>query len=228
MRTARLAGVIAVLATLLLTVGCSSLVTGKAVARKQASGAGVALTDDGYGVVLGAAQDGVGAAAIDLFIEPQCPHCGHFVAEYGDAIAKYLASDRLSITIRPLTFLDNGSDDYSARATNAIFLVAADDKATPALVWSFIQGLYAKLLSTASVANDDGIAQVANDVGVPVDTVNRIAAAEPEVDADDVNDGNLALMDEYGVQPATPAVYDTANKVEVDSSNSNWLDELVK
>jgi protein-disulfide isomerase len=227
MRGPKFAALIGALAILLVTVGCTSLVTGTAVARKQAVGAGVAQTDDGYGVTLGATQDGPGAA-IDLFIEPQCPHCGHFVAEYGDAIAKYLASDRLSITIRPLTFLDNGSDDYSARATNAIFLVAADDKATPALVWSFIQGLYAKLLSTTSLADDDGIAQVANDVGVSADTVNRIAAAEPQVDANDVNDGNLALMDEYGVQPATPAVYDTVDKVEVDSSNPKWLDELVK
>jgi hypothetical protein len=156
------------------------------------------------------------------------PHCGHFVAEYGDAIAKYLATDRLTITIRPLTFLDHGSDDYSARATNAIFLVAADDKATPALVWSFIQGLYATLPSTGSLANDDGIAQVANDVGVSASAVNRIAAAEPEVNGDDVSEGNLAVMDVYGVQPATPAVYDTVDEVEVDSSVPNWLDELVK
>src|SRR6478609_271750 len=132
--------------------------------------------------------------AFDLFIEPQCPHCGHFVAEYGDAIAKYLASGRISVTIRPLTFLDNGSDDYSARATNAIFLVAADDASSPALVWGFIQGLYAKLMSTGSVADDDGIAQVANDVGVSADTVNRIAAAESEVDGNDVSDGNLSIM----------------------------------
>ena len=149
------------------------------------------------------------AAAIDLFIEPQCPHCGHFVAEYGDAIAKYIAGNRLAVTVRPLTFMDYGSDDYSARATNAIFLVAADDAATPALVWKFIQGLYARLMSTASLADNDGIAQVANDVGVPADTVNRIAAAEPEVDGNVVSDGNLSVMDDYGVEPATPTVYDT-------------------
>jgi protein-disulfide isomerase len=228
MRMARLAGVLAVLATLLVTAGCASLVTGRAVAGKQAAAtAGVMVTDDGFGVVLGTSQDGAGAV-IDLFIEPQCPHCGHFVAEYGDAIAKYLAADRLAITIRPLTFLDNGSDDYSARATNAIFLVAADKEATPARVWSFIQALYAKLLSNGSLANDDGIAQIANDVGVSANTVNRIAAAEPEVNGDDVSEGNLALMDDYGVQPATPAVYDTANKVEVNSSDPQWLDKLVK
>ena len=108
MRTARLAGVISVLALAADDVGCASLITGTAVARKQVSGAGVALADDGNGVVLGTIQDGA-PAAVDIFIEPQCPHCGYFVAEYGDAIAKYLATNRLTITIRPLTFLDNGS-----------------------------------------------------------------------------------------------------------------------
>jgi protein-disulfide isomerase len=223
----RLAGAVAVLSALLAT-GCATTITGHAVAGgSAASRSGLALSDDGHGVVLGTSGDG-GAVAIDLFIEPQCPHCGQFVAEYGDAIAKDLASGRLAVTIRPLTFLDNGSDDYSARATNAIFLVAADDESTPALVWKFIQGLYAKLVSSASLADDDGLAQIANDVGVSADTVNRIAAAEPEADGDEVSDGNLAVMDEYDVQPATPAVYDTTDKREVDVSDPQWLDELLK
>ena len=223
----RLAAVVAVL-TALLATGCASTITGHAVSARQASAArtGVALTSDGNGVVLGTAGDGA-AVAFDLFIEPQCPHCGQFVAEYGDAIAKYLASGRISVTVRPLTFLDNGSDDYSARATNAIFLVAADDASSPALVWGFIQGLYAKLMSTGSVADDDGIAQVANDVGVSADTVNRIAAAEPEVDGNDVSDGNLSIMDDYGVEPATPTVYDTVHRADVDISDAKWLGALV-
>jgi hypothetical protein len=61
-------------------------------------------------------------------------------------------------------------------------------------------------MSTGSVADDDGIAQVANDVGVSADTVNRIAAAESEVDGNDVSDGNLSIMDDYGVEPATDGV----------------------
>jgi protein-disulfide isomerase len=226
MRT--LASVIAAL-TLLTSAGCASVVPGRAVAGKPSisAKAGVATSDDGNGVVLGTTQDGA-AAAIDLFVEPQCPHCGHFVAEYGDAIAKDVASNRLVVTIRPLTFMDYGSDDYSARATNAIFLVAADDTATPALVWKFIQGLYAKMMSSGSLANDDGIAQVANDVGVPPDTVNRIAAAIPEVNGDAVGEGNLSVMDDYGVEHATPTVYDTVAKLQVDFDDPQWLDHLAK
>jgi protein-disulfide isomerase len=215
------------LSLLFTSVGCAAVIPGNAVAAKLDAAGGVPRTDDGHGIVLGTAQDG-GAAAIDLFIEPQCPHCGHFVAEYGDAIAKDTAGNRLAVTIRPLTFMDNGSDDYSARATNAIFLVAADHAATPALVWKFIQGLYARLMSTASHADNDGIAKVANDVGVPADTVKRIAAAEPQVDGNLVSNGNLSVMDDYGVERATPTVYDTVGKDQVDFNDPEWLDQLVK
>jgi protein-disulfide isomerase len=223
----RLATAVAALSLLFTSVGCAAVVPGNAVAAKLEAAGGVPRTDDGHGVVLGTSQDG-GAAAIDLFIEPQCPHCGHFVAEYGDAIAKNIAGNRLAVTVRPLTFMDYGSDDYSARATNAIFLVAADRAATPALVWKFIQGLYTRLMSTASLADNDGIAKVANDVGVPADTVNRIAAAEPQVDGNVVSDGNLSVMDDYGVERATPTVYDTVGKDQVDFDDPQWLDHLVK
>jgi protein-disulfide isomerase len=224
----RLAGVVAVLALLFASVGCASVVTGRPVAQQSlAPKAGVASSQDGHGIVLGTTQDG-GAAAIDLFFEPQCPHCGHFVAMFGDAIAKDIAANRLVVTLRPLTFMDYGAEDYSARATNAIFLVAADESATPALVWKFIQALYAKLMSTATLADDDGIAQVANDVGVPPDTVNRIAAADPQVDGDAIGEGNLRVMDVYGVEHATPTVYDTIGRKQVDFDDTQWLDHLVK
>jgi protein-disulfide isomerase len=222
----RIAAALAVLSVVLAT-GCTSVVSGRAVARASSTSTGIPLSDDGYGIVLGTLQDG-GAAAIDLFIEPQCPHCGHFVIEYGDAIGEHVVDGQLSVTVRPLTFLDNGSDDYSARATNAIFLVAADDEAGPALVWKFIQELYARLVSSASLADDDGIAQIANDVGVSADTVNRIAAAEAEVDATEINDGNTGVIDEYGLPAATPTVYDTLGETDVDITDPQWLDELVK
>jgi protein-disulfide isomerase len=221
----RLAGAVAVLSVVLAT-GCATTVTGHAVAGQKASavGAEVSLSDDGYGVVIGSSED----AAIDLFIEPQCPHCGQFIGQYGDAIGDHVKDGQLSVTIRPVTFLDFGGNDYSARATNAIFLVASpDDHPTPELVWEFIQGIYKELLSKASPPNDDGLAQIANDVGVSADTVNRIAAGEPAVDADEVSDGNIALMDDYGVPAATPTIYDTVHETSVNFDDPGWLDDLV-
>jgi len=221
----RLAGAVAMLSVLLLT-GCATTITGHAVAGKKATavGADVAPSDDGYGIIIGSSQD----VAIDLFIEPQCPHCGHFVGLYGDAIGEHVKDGQLSVTIRPLTFMDFGGVDYSARATNAIFLVASDDDPTPELVWGFIQGIYEELLATASPPDDDGLAQIANDVGVSADTVNRIAAGERAVDPDEVSDGNVTLMDDYGVPAATPTLYDTINETDVNVDDPGWLDELVK
>jgi protein-disulfide isomerase len=221
----KVAGAVAMLSVLVLT-GCATTIPGRAVAEPDATvvGAEVALSADGYGVVIGSSQD----AAIDLFIEPQCPHCGQFIRQYGDAIGNHVDDGQLSVTIRPVTFLDFGGNDYSARATNAIFLVASpDEHPTPKLVWEFIQGMYEELLTTASPPNDDGLAQIANDVGVSADTVNRIAAAEPALDADEVSDGNIALMDDYGVPAATPTVYDTVHETAVDFDDPQWLDDLV-
>lgn len=219
------AGAVAMLSVLLLT-GCAMTITGRALAGSEATavGAEVALSDDGYGVIIGSSED----AAIDLFIEPQCPHCGQFVEQYGDAIGDHVNEGRLSVTIRPVTFMDFGANDYSARATNAIFLVASpDEHPTPELVWGFIQGIYEELLTTASPPNDDGLAQIANDVGVSADTVNRIAAGEPAVDPDEVSDGNIALMDDYGAPAATPTVYDTVRETDVNFDDPGWLDDLV-
>ena len=224
MRT--VAGVVAMLSVLLLA-GCATTIPGRAVAGSDATavGAEVALSADDYGVIIGSSQD----VAIDLFIEPQCPHCGQFIGQYGDAIGDHVNEGQLSVTIRPLTFMDFGDNDYSARATNAIFLVASpDEDPTPELVWAFIQGIYEELLATTSPPNDDGLAQIANDVGVSADTVNRIAAGEPAVDSGEVSDGNVALMDDYGVPAATPTIYDTINETDVDYDDPGWLDDLVK
>ena len=64
-------------------------------------------------------------------------------------------------------------------------------------------------------------------MGFRPNTVNRIAAAEPEVDGNDVSDGNLSIMDDYGVEPATPTVYDTVHRADVDISDAKWLGALV-
>ena len=225
MNTSWLVRAIAAVVLLLASAGCASTVPGRALAGGEAAAARtpVTISDDGYGVVLGAPDD----AAIDLYVEPQCPHCAHFLADYGDAIGDYLNAGRLAVTVRPLTFLDDGSNRYSARATNAIFLVATTDaNASGDLVWRFIEGMYDELLATQTLTSDDGIAQIANDVGVSADTVNRIAAGEPAIDADEVTDGNIALMDESGLPAATPIVYDINDAVEVDTGDDQWLDDL--
>jgi hypothetical protein len=34
-------------------------------------------------------------------------------------------------------------------------------------------------------------------------------------------------MDDYGVEPATPTVYDTVHRADVDISDAKWLGALV-
>jgi len=221
----RMATAITGLTLLFAAIGCTSTTSGKAVAGEEAEAvrSGVTISDDGSGVTIGTAEN----AVIELFLEPQCPHCGSFIGEYGAEMNAHVDDGALTVTIRPVVFLDSESNDYSARATNAIFLIAEDDDATPDLVMGFVEGIYEELLSSMSPADDDTMAQIANDVGVSADTVNRIAASDPAIDADEVSEGNLLLMDELGVPAATPTVWDAVSESDVDIDDSFWLDDLV-
>lgn len=212
--------VIAALA--LLTVGCTSVVDGEAVAGDE-PGSGVGLSRDGFGVELGTSRD----ARIEFFLEPQCPHCGEFFGDYVGEMTDHINSGELTLTLRPVTFLDDGLFDYSARASNAIFLVAEEDGASPSLVMDFVAQLFDNMATTDSEPTDDDIAQIANDVGVEADTVNRIAAAEPALDATEMSDANLATMDQFGAS-STPTVYDLESESEVDLDDPTWLDKIVE
>lgn len=210
--------------TALTVSGCGSAVDGTAVAGAdlgQHSSMIVEPSDDGYGVVLGTTED----AAIEIYIEPQCPHCASFFADYSDDLLEAIERDALSLTIRPVTFLDSGANDYSARASNAMFLVSEDEKASSALVMNFVGELYAMMLSATTAPSDDDIAQVANDAGVSADTVNRIAAGEAGVDALDMDISNMNQMTLIGAT-GTPTVYDLVTETDVDLTDPDWIDTV--
>lgn len=220
----RFAVAAAVTALLFTTVGCTSTIPGNAVASEAGlANNGVTVSADGFGVALGTSED----VAIDLFIEPQCPHCAKFFDDYGQSLTDYTADGDVTVTIRPVTFLDGGSIDYSARTSNAIFLVAEGRRATPEQVMEFIRAGYAEIMSTGTPLDDDELAQLANDVGADANTVNRVAAGEPAIDPDEMSNENIALMRQYGVPAATPTVYDTLTETDVDTTDPRWLDDLV-
>lgn len=219
MRMRRLGAVIATLA--LLTAGCASVIDGRAVAGDE-PGTGVGLSRDGFGVELGTSRD----ARIEFFLEPQCPHCGEFFGEYVEQLNDHINDGELTLTLRPVTFLDDGVIDYSARASNAIFLVAEEDGASPALVMAFVAQLFENMLRTEVEPTDDDIAQIANDVGASADTVNRVAAAEPALDPVEMSDANLETMDQFG-STSTPTVYDLEAEAEVDLDDPAWLDKVI-
>lgn len=212
---------LAAVSALVVTTGCTSTVTGQAIAPEGTATAAVRISDDGYGVVLGKAE----SVAIDVFIEPQCPHCARFFDDFGDELSEHVAKDDLAVTLRPVTFLDF-DDDYSARASNAIFLAAEQPAIAPEDVFGFVQAIYAELMSGSLPGDDDALAQVAETSGLDGDTVERIAAGEQAVAADEMSDYNVAMMEQW-TSPATPTVYDAVREEVVDTQDPDWITKLL-
>ena len=96
-------------------------------------------------------------------------------------IAGDVASGRLAVTYRWLTFLDGRHhNDVSARVSNALFLAA--DPATPATAYqAFVQDLYHHQSSDGPTNSD--IAAMARESGVPEVVADRIATGDNAVDA---------------------------------------------
>jgi Thioredoxin len=184
--------------------------------------ADVPRTGDGDGVLLGSP---IAPVQLEIFCEPQCPHCAELEAADGDRLAGALAGGRLAITYRWLTFLDGRHhNDVSTRVTNALF-VAADPATPPTAYQAFVQDLYHH--QSADGPSNDDVAAMARDSGVPDAAADRIAAGEFVVDAAAVNDANRArLKEEIPDNHGTPTVYDVNTKSVVDTQDSGWLDAL--
>jgi protein-disulfide isomerase len=122
MRWLRVAAVVGVM---LVGAGCANAVDGVAVAPPGTHPtASVTLADDGFGIRLGRPAAPV---ALEVYIEPQCPHCARFMMFHGGEIADYINSGDLQVTYRPVTFLDREATGYSHRVSNALFLAAAPE-----------------------------------------------------------------------------------------------------
>jgi hypothetical protein len=185
--------------------------------------ADVLRTGDDYGVLVGSAAAPV---QLEIFCEPQCPHCAELESTYGDPIATGLASGRLAVTYRWLTFLDDKHhNDVSARVSNALF--SAADPTTPAMAYqALVQDLYRH--QSPDGPNNDDIAAMARESGVPEVVADRIAAGNQPVDAAALNDANRARLNEENPQdPGTPTIYNLNTKSVVDLQDPGWLDELI-
>ena len=184
--------------------------------------ADVPRTPDGNGVMVGSND---APAQLEIFCEPQCPHCAQLESTYGDRVAGDLASDRLAVTYRWLTFLDDKRhNDVSARIANALF-VAADPTTSATAYQAFVQDLYRHQSSDGP--NNSDIAAMARESGVPEAVADRIAAGDHAVDAAAVSDANRARLNEVNpANPGTPTVYDLRANRLVDLQDPAWLDDL--
>jgi protein-disulfide isomerase len=227
MRLARTATALTV-SLLIAATGCAREITGVAVAPAGTTSASqVALSADGYGIRLGKPA---AAAQIDIYIEPQCPHCADFERQFGDELARNVADGNLTVTYRPLTFIDYGPPYYSAHASNALFLAAQPDAGTSApQIFGFLQALYKQVSPFGSNPDDAGIAAIARTSGLPSDVADRIAADKKAIDADAMSNANsdrLAQVSQDVV--GTPTVYDTRQQSIVDIDSPNWIAQLIK
>jgi protein-disulfide isomerase len=187
---------------------------------------GTALTDDGYGVQVGSAD---APTRLEIFCEPQCPHCAEFEAASGEQIGRDLSSDRLAVTYRWLTFLDEKHhNDTSARVGNALMLAA--DPATSAVAYQgFVTQVYRQQDSHEDGPTAEDIAAMALESGVPAPVVDRIAAGEPAVDSAAMNAANRDRLNRTNPEhPGTPTVYDLNADNVVDTDDAGWLDRLTQ
>ena len=182
--------------------------------------ADVPRTADGNGVAVGS---GAAPVQLEVFCEPQCPHCADLESTYGDRLAGDLAGGRLAVTYRWLTFLDDKHhNDASARISNALFLAA--DPSTPATAYqAFVQDLYRHQSSDGP--NNGDIAAMARESGITEVVADRIASGDYAADTAALNNANRAQLGQVNPEnPGTPTVYDLkANKV-VDIQDPAWLD----
>jgi len=184
--------------------------------------ADVPRTPDGNGVMVGSND---APAQLEIFCEPQCPYCAQLESTYGDRVAGDLASGRLAVTYRWLTFLDDKRhNDVSARIANALF-VAADPTTSATAYQAFVQDLYRHQSSDGP--NNSDIAAMARESGIPEAVADRIAAGDHAVDAAAVSDANRARLNEVNpANPGTPTVYDLRANRLVDLQDPAWLDDL--
>lgn len=184
--------------------------------------ADVPRTLDGNGVLVGS---WIAPVQLEVFCEPQCPHCAEFEAADGDKLAAALAGGRLAITYRWLTFLDGRHhNDVSTHLVNDLFL-AADPATPPAAYQAFVQALYRH--QSADGPSRDSVAALARDSGLPDVVADRIAVGDDVVDSTAVNDANKArLQEENPENPGTPTIYNLNTRSVVDTQDPGWLAAL--
>lgn len=222
MRVSRILALLAV-AVMLVAAGCTRHVAGTAQPNPQKPP--VEVSQDGFGVVAGFEN---APARIEIFTEPQCPHCADLQADFGDQLAYYIGVGQLKVTYRPLTFLDNETDGHSARVSNALFL-AADADATGAEFQRFVEELWAHQQPGGQGPSDDEMAEMARAAQLPESAVKRVATGGSAVNIADMEVTNFQYL--YQIDPlstGTPTVYDLVHDERIDIYDDDWLVNLVQ
>ena len=210
--------------TLLTAVGCTRQIEGSALSDPIKPLTQV--SEDGFGIHAGFDEAPV---QIEIFAEPQCTHCAHLQATFGEDIKRHIESGQLAVTYRPMTFLDDEYGiDYSAVVANALFLTV-EPSTKAATFQNFVEDLWANQDLSFTDYTDDDFADIARDSGLSDDIIARISDGDSALDTDKLASANETLMsDESPESPGTPVVYNLKRKETIDISDPAWLDHLLQ
>lgn len=209
-----------VLVTFLALTGCGRTVTGSAIQDPDLPG--VSLTADGFGIIAGRPD---APAQIEVYTEPQCTHCAHLQDTDGPQLKSLIALGLLTVTYRPVTFLDTDYG-YSAKVANAMFLAAAHGTSAPALQ-AYVATLWGHQSPGGSAPSDAQLASWATDSGVSPEAVASIKSGKHALDTDEMTQTNETRLQEIRDGDAgTPTVYDLSGNAVVDIGEADWLAKL--
>ena len=209
-------------ALVVLIGGCAREIGG--VAQRDPRGPATAVTDDGFGIIVG---DRRAPVQLELYTEPQCTHCADLQRDFGQQLASYLDLGQLVVTYRPLTFLDDRPGGYSDHVANAMFL-AAGPKTSARAFQTFVEALWGHQEPGTKGPSNDDMAKWARESGVDGAAVEAIKAGKIGVDLKGMADNNFEYL--YEVDPintGTPTVYDLKTGEKLDIYDDNWLSKLM-
>ncbi|MDT5000052.1 MAG: hypothetical protein QOK12_2157 [Mycobacterium sp.] len=228
MRVVRTALVVAFSLVLVVT-GCSRQITGTAQVDPNQTLA--SITKDGFGIRAGSEDAPV---QVELYTEPQCSHCADLQHDFGDQIAYYIGIGALAVTYRPVTFLDQVPDGYSAHVAKAMFAAAAPggaegtDGTTARAFQHFVQDLWGHQDLGGPGPSENDMADMAQKSGIPASQVDAIASGASDVDTKNMTDTNMEFLFEIDqVNTGTPTIYDLKKDEKIDIYDNDWLSKLM-
>jgi protein-disulfide isomerase len=215
---------------MLLATGCSRQVSG--TAKLDPVGPTITMSDDGFGIVAGFPDAPV---QIEIYTEPQCSHCADLQRDFGEEFIDYINLGQLAITYRPLTFLDDRPDGYSARIANALFIAAqpagspeAPSGVSAVAFQKWVEELWANQATDGRGPSNDEIADMAAKSGLPKETVAAIGQGDEAVNVTDMEDTNFEYLFEIDmIDTGTPTVFDLKSNEKLDIYDNNWLSKVM-
>lgn len=165
---------------------------------------------------------GDGPVVVDIFEDYMCPACGEFEEMNGPIIEEALASEQITLNVRPIAALDQASagTSYSSRAAAAAVCAADQD-----MYQQFSMAMYQSQpeQGTEGPSNDE-IAQIGAQVGLDESFASCVE--------DDTYRGWVAEADELNQEDehftGTPSVVIDGNKLEESGEFANALSAAIE